>query len=68
MESLRLRVKDVVMERRELIVRGAKSGKDRVTVLPQRSEMRLACTYRNCTFDSNRSGLRVRRACRYRMR
>jgi integrase len=34
MESLRLRVKDVVMERRELTVRDAKSGKDRVTVLP----------------------------------
>jgi integron integrase len=34
MESLRLRVKDVVMERCELIVREAKGGKDRVTVLP----------------------------------
>jgi len=34
MESLRLRVKDVVMERCELIVRDAKGGKDRVTVLP----------------------------------
>lgn len=34
MESLRLRVKDVVIERRELIVRDAKGGKDRVTVLP----------------------------------
>jgi Phage integrase family len=34
MESLRLRVKDVVMERGELIVRDAKGGKDRVTVLP----------------------------------
>jgi integron integrase len=34
MESLRLRVKDVVMERRELIVREAKGGRDRVTVLP----------------------------------
>jgi integron integrase len=35
MESLRLRVKDVVIERRELIVRDAKGGKDRVTVLPE---------------------------------
>lgn len=34
MESLRLRVKDLVMERRELIVREAKGGRDRVTVLP----------------------------------
>jgi integron integrase len=34
MESLRLRVKDVGWERCELIVRDAKGGKDRVTVLP----------------------------------
>jgi len=34
MEAHRLRVKDVVMERGELIVRDAKGGKDRVTVLP----------------------------------
>jgi integrase len=34
MESLRLRVKDVVMERCELIVRDANGGTDRVTVLP----------------------------------
>jgi integron integrase len=34
MECIRLRVKDLVMERGELIVREAKGGKDRVTVLP----------------------------------
>jgi integron integrase len=34
MEAMRLRVKDVVIERGELIVRDAKGGKDRVTVLP----------------------------------
>jgi integrase len=34
MEALRLRVKDLVIERGELIVREAKGGKDRVTVLP----------------------------------
>lgn len=34
MESLRLRVKDVCLERCELIVRDSKGGKDRVTVLP----------------------------------
>jgi integron integrase len=34
MEALRLRVKDVALERGELIVRDAKGGKDRVTVLP----------------------------------
>ena len=34
-EGLRLRVKDVVVERGELIVRSGKGGKDRVTMLPQ---------------------------------
>jgi len=34
MEALRLRVKDVVIERQELIVRDAKGGRDRVTILP----------------------------------
>jgi integron integrase len=34
MEALQLRIKDVVMERTELIVRDAKGGRDRVTVLP----------------------------------
>jgi integron integrase len=34
-EALRLRVKDLVLERGELIVREAKGGKDRVTMLPQ---------------------------------
>jgi len=35
MECVRLRVKDVDFERRELVVREAKGGKDRVTMLPQ---------------------------------
>jgi integron integrase len=35
MEGLRLRVKDIEFERRELIVRDGKGGKDRVTVLPE---------------------------------
>ena len=35
MEALRLRVKDLALERGELIVRDGKGGKDRVTVLPQ---------------------------------
>ena len=34
MEAHRLRIKDVVLERGELIVRDAKGGRDRVTVLP----------------------------------
>lgn len=34
MEAMRLRVKDVVLERGEVIVREGKGGKDRVTMLP----------------------------------
>ncbi|MDP1833277.1 MAG: integron integrase [Geothrix sp.] len=36
MEVLRLRVKDLEFERRELVVRDGKGGKDRVTMLPDR--------------------------------
>ncbi len=35
LEGLRLRVKDVEFERREVLVRNGKGGKDRVTVLPE---------------------------------
>ncbi|ODU51329.1 MAG: hypothetical protein ABS92_00230 [Thiobacillus sp. SCN 63-374] len=35
LEGLRLRVKDVEFERREIGVREAKGNKDRVTVLPE---------------------------------
>jgi integron integrase len=41
LEGLRLRVKDVEFERRELIVRDGKGGKDRVTVLPENLMQRL---------------------------
>jgi len=34
MEAMQLRVKDIVMDRGEIIVRGSKGAKDRVTVLP----------------------------------
>jgi integron integrase len=34
-EALRLRVKDVELQRREVVVRQGKGGKDRVTVLPE---------------------------------
>jgi integron integrase len=40
-EALRLRVKDLALERGELIVREAKGGKDRVTVLPGALETSL---------------------------
>lgn len=35
MEALRLRVKDLLLERHELVVRDGKRGKDRVTMLPE---------------------------------
>jgi integron integrase len=35
LEGLRLRVKDLEFERRELVVRDGKGGKDRVTVMPE---------------------------------
>jgi integron integrase len=41
MELLSLRVKDVDMERRQLVVRAGKGGKDRVTVLPETLVERL---------------------------
>jgi integron integrase len=41
MELLRLRVKDVDLERGQLVVRGGKGDEDRVTVLPRRLEERL---------------------------
>jgi len=41
MELLRLRVKDVDLDRHQLIVRGGKGDKDRVTVLPERLRERL---------------------------
>ncbi len=34
-EALRLRVKDVLLDRGELVIRDAKGGKDRVTMLPE---------------------------------
>ena len=39
MEALRLRVKDLALERGELIVREAKGGKDRITMLPASLEL-----------------------------
>lgn len=41
MELLRLRVKDVDLERRQLVVRAGKGGKDRVTMVPETLVERL---------------------------
>lgn len=42
MELLRLRIKDVDFARNQIMVRGGKGGKDRVTVLPERLKAELA--------------------------
>jgi integron integrase len=42
MEALRLRVKDIDLDRRQISVRDGKGQKDRVTVLPERWRERLA--------------------------
>jgi integron integrase len=42
MEALRLRVKDIDLERRQIAVRDGKGQKDRMTVLPERWRERLA--------------------------
>ena len=59
MEALRLRVKDLVIERGELIVRDAKGGKDRVTVLPASILDPLRVHLANCASVSRRSAGRV---------
>jgi len=41
-ESLRLRIMDVDFERKELMIRGGKGNKDRVTMLPERAVSALA--------------------------
>jgi integron integrase len=42
MEALRLRVKDIDLDRRQILVRDGKGQKDRVTVLPERWRERLS--------------------------
>ncbi len=42
MELLRLRIKDVDFERNQIVVRGGKGGKDRVTILPASLKVELA--------------------------
>ena len=44
LEALRLRVKDVLLDRGELVVRGGKGNEDRVTMLPARLKPRVAVT------------------------
>lgn len=47
MEGVRLRVKDVDFERREILVRDGKGAKDRVTMLPRSAVVRLRAQLRD---------------------
>jgi len=55
MEVVRLRVKDVDLERREVLVREGKGGKDRVTVLPDTlvEPMRVQLATRRVLFEKD---------------
>src|SRR3546814_17901212 len=55
LEALRLRVKDVDFDRRELCVRDGKGGKDRMTVFPQvlLAPMRAHLAWRRTVFDED---------------
>ena len=48
MEIMRLRVKDIDLENRSLIVRQGKGGKDRITVLPEVSVKAIKGCIRQC--------------------
>ncbi len=48
LEGLRLRVKDIEFERREIVVREGKGNKDRVTVLPENLITPLKAQLQKC--------------------
>lgn len=55
MEAVRLRVKDVELSRREIVVRDGKGGKDRVTMLPDSllEPMRAQLALRKSWYDED---------------
>ena len=63
LEGLRLRVKDVEFERREIIVREGKGAKDRVTVLPEnlivplRAQLEASCAWHRKDIEAGRAGV-----------
>ena len=61
MESVRLRVKDVDLDRREVLVRDGKGGKDRVTMLPESlvKPLRIRLLDRRQLFESDQVAGRV---------
>ncbi len=61
LEALRLRVKDVEFERRELVIRDGKGAKDRVTVLPENLLLPLQAHWPTCRPSLARPRGRLRR-------
>lgn len=61
MEGVRLRVKDVDLEMRQITVRDGKGGKDRVTVLPQTlvETLRAQLAMRRTVFERDRDAKRA---------
>ena len=61
MEGVRLRVKDVDLEMRQITVRDGKGGKDRVTVLPQTlvESLRAQLAMRRTVFERDRAANRA---------
>ncbi len=63
LEGLRLRVKDVEFERREIIVREGKGSKDRVTVLPEnlivplRAQLEASRAWHRKDIEAGRAGV-----------
>lgn len=57
LEALRLRVKDVDLFRREIVVRDGKGGKDRVTMVPARlvEPLRAKIAWRKTLHDADRA-------------
>ena len=61
LEGLRLRVKDVEFERREILMRDGKGGKDRVTVLPENLMLPLQAHLARAGRCTTGPGRRLRR-------
>ncbi len=68
LESLRLRVKDIDLGRREIVIRDGKGAKDRVTMLPEVlvEAMRARISERRLVFDADQAPGGTMSGCRMR--
>ena len=64
LEGLRLRIKDLQFEYRQIVVRSGKGNKDRVTIMPEALvDKHASChTFRHCFATHLRWGTRIARA------